>query len=156
LNRKRVIAELLDAFDPIYSDHFPNISSQDPLALLGIGIEVIKPRTSAYNCYAYALGVFNKWLYLNDFSPIPGDALFLMTSRYMFLPTAMDFDFNSSVRKIVFYEKNGEPAHAALRVKSGWKSKLGRCCLMFHPSLEMLAGGLYGQPVHMFQKELGR
>lgn len=131
-------------------DFFPNLQNKSLADLLQIhGIQVLTKYNRKYNCYAYALGK-RSWL---EFYTITQFAHYAAELGF-FKSDHLITNFDEEVDAVVLYGCNNSIKHAAKRVKKGWHSKIGRCGIIFHPTLELLAGGNYGNPVASFERPL--
>lgn len=135
-----------------YRSYVTNSSAQFPNLMSNF--EVLAGPTQDYNCIAYSLGVYNKWI--NPCNTIQQqDAL---NAKYSFRRlSTMDTSVQAGVKKIVLYGmmQNGKLVltHQARQEADGsWTSKLGANCLIRCLTLEALNGPLYGTPIAVYAR----
>jgi hypothetical protein len=112
----------------------------------------VSPATSSYNCIAWAAGETAAWWEPHpDYYWPEGVSLDYTLPAYIaaFQTRGFDICANGSlepgVEKIVLYEINGYPTHAARQLANGnWTSKLGHFEDIQHTDLGCLEGPLYG------------
>ena len=121
---------------------------------------------AAYNCIAFAVGETSKYWWPNPAFPDPCDDYWptgvpneesidafvqaLATVGFVLCDSG---DPEQGYQKIVLYELNGAPTHAAVLQENGnWRSKLGR-----HEDIETTLAGLvgpcYGDVAHFLKRK---
>lgn len=119
--------------------------------------ELTSPETLQYNCIAWAAGIDTEyWWPGSRHWPITSKA----TTRKSFVNAFSTLgyvecenpDLEDDFEKIVLYELDGSPTHAARQTEDGrWTSKLGGLQDISH-SLEALNGDKYGAPVAFLKR----
>jgi hypothetical protein len=108
-----------------------------------------------YNCIAWAVGVTNLWWW-----PIPGrywpagvareetiSAFIAAFATVGYAPTDSSL-LENGVEKVALYAINQRPTHAARQLVTGvWTSKMGPNIDIEHDTVEVVAGGIYGEVV---------
>lgn len=124
---------------------FPNLA--------GSGYEITGPATRDYNCVAWAAGdITSCWDYHQpDAYWPPGIPHNHRVETVMRVFATIGYEIcDGDVRepgyeKIAVYAFVGHFTHAARQLADGqWTSKLGNREVITHPTLESLAGGIYG------------
>lgn len=121
--------------------------------------EITSPRTPQYNCIAWAVGDDARFWWPHLFWP-PNvkrqrtrKAFVAAFKTKGFVPCdGPDFEFG--FEKIVLYEKDGLPTHAARLLEDGrWASKLGSSHDITH-ALNGLNGENYGTPAIFLRRQI--
>lgn len=115
-------------------------------------------RTTAYNCFAFAAGEFQRqWepTLFDAYWPagLEGDASLEACTRVFatigYEPCGLDATLEEGVEKIAFYVVRGAVQHAARQMPSGrWRSKIAGFEDIEHETPHDLEGNLYG-PVEL-------
>jgi RHS repeat-associated protein len=124
--------------------------------------EIVRPRSNAYNCWAYILGI-------TDERPSPGKStdphdFSAEDERLIQKGYTQSKDLNTKkeegVQKVVIYgfDENGRTryTHGAIQQEDGtWKSKMGdKGPLIRYEDPSMLDGPSYGKPVRVYRRPL--
>ncbi|MCU0346165.1 MAG: hypothetical protein MUC59_04450 [Saprospiraceae bacterium] len=74
--------------------------------------------------------------------------------RFGYLPCG-DGELEPGFQKIALFAKGKKPSHAARQLPDGaWTSKIGAWVDVRH-TLEAMEGGMYGEVVQYFRREIG-
>ena len=126
---------------------FPNLSD----------FALTSPRTTAYNCIAWACGDNTKWWWPDGAMYWPPnirceesiqafDDLFISGGAFRVADEGIELD----VVKIALFAKEDKPTHAARQLLGGkWTSKLGNLEDISH-RLREIEGKLYGNVVQLY------
>ena len=101
----------------------------------------------AYNCHGYAFGA-RRWLNLGGHC----DGSYHEHARELGYRRTKNGDYKPGYRTLAVYADRWGVTHTAVRVRNGWRSKLGKGPIIFHKTLEDLAGGVYGHPVGFYER----
>jgi hypothetical protein len=146
----------------------PNREQAFPL-LAQQGYQVKSEATWDYNCIAFAADIQNDWWWPDEhgegFWPDGIDrkvtmAAFVGAFETLGYIRCEGGEVEEGYEKIVIYEKDGKPTHAAKQTDAGkWKSKLGRWEDIQHDTtvgVETWAGvGIYGKATVFMRRSLG-
>ena len=109
---------------------FPSLRASD--------YSVTSPATTRYNCFAWALGIDDRWIEPDEDDPrrIFSEAGFAEVS---------DAEADPATDKIALYADELGVTHAARQLPNGrWTSKLGNWEDIEHADPDSLTGSLYG------------
>jgi hypothetical protein len=140
----------------IHPAEFPN-SKASPFV-------VTSPSDGTYNCIAWAVEsqAHFYWPSTSPFFDWPNDLprkASLATFRqffhlFGFMPCD-NGELESGFQKIALFAKEKKPSHAARQLPDGtWTSKIGAWVDVMH-TLEAMEGGMYGDVVQFFKREMG-
>jgi hypothetical protein len=112
----------------------------------------VSPATSSYNCIAWAASETAAWWEPHPDYYWPDGVLrayslpaYIAAFQTRGFQLCADASLEPGIEKIVLYEINGFPTHAARQLTSGsWTSKLGDFEDIQHADLVCLQGPLYG------------
>ena len=130
--------------------------------LVAEGFEIVAPRSSQYNCIAFAAGDTGEWWYFQQPDYWPAHAtrsnniasLVEVFAGLGFEPCC-DSGVEPGFEKVALYEQQDAWTHAALQTPHGtWLSKMGQGPVIEHRSPESLAGGPYGNPTTYMRRRL--
>jgi hypothetical protein len=118
------------------------------------------PASWQYNCIAWAAGVTDAWWW-----PIPGRywppdvpreesrAAFVAAFGTLGYAPGASPILESGIEKVALYASDNAPTHAARQLPSGiWTSKLGPAIDIEHATLEVVAGGVYGEVIAILSR----
>ena len=135
-----------DSIRALLEFYFPNLAGTD--------YQVTSPKTTRYNCIAWAAGKMMPYWW-----PTPGSFWPTGARREVTIPAFIEafgccgykiangFDLEPGREKIAIYAKYHIPTHAARQLEDGtWTSKLGDLEDIRHSGLDHISGDLYGYP----------
>ena len=129
----------------------------------------VSPRSTQYNCLAWAAGTDQEWWEPDDprYSPHGGPTAWPAGVPHVFsvdsciqafvaigyLPCETP-DLESGYEKVALYaDEFGDPTHAARQLESGrWASKMGDLDDIEHASVHSVEGPLYGRAVAFLRR----
>jgi hypothetical protein len=128
--------------------------------LTDLTCRVTSPRTSTYNCIAWAASANSRWWWPDDkgiaYWPIAERKLtvdcFVKAFETLGYKICLDDALEPGIEKIAIFigkalDGSMIPTHAALQLPSGeWASKLGPLEDIVHPDVNAVNGPLYGRP----------
>lgn len=144
------------------------VNESDFPKLTELGYELKSDPDDRYNCIAWAVGENNRWWEPCDgrYWPgrHPGDppdysvaSLAAACAAVGFIECSGDVQRDAvpepGIQKIALFAQHGEYLHVARQLRHGdWTSKLGPDDDIRHPSLDALAGGIYGNVVKIMKR----
>lgn len=138
---------------PVDFHHFPRLRTEP--------FDYTSPRTTRYNCIAWAAGdITQKWWPVPGYYWPPGvpkdetlDAFAKAYGTLGFVPCD-SAAFERGFEKIALYvASNGKPTHAALQISAtAWTSKLGDLWDIEHINADSLVGPRYGSPARFLRR----
>lgn len=117
--------------------------------ILKSGIKVLDFRDCRYNCFAAAVGEV-EWI---EFEGELSSFFYEVLLPRNFVKTSRPRRFSKRYDLVAVYTKDDEVTHLARKVRRGWESKCGQAATIFHPTLEVIAGGIYGEPTAFFERK---
>lgn len=130
------------ATNPSVKQQFPNLDDSNHFET--------SPRSTKYNCIAWAAGDCSKFwwpLYAYWPSGVSTDLTldsFIAAFKTLGYQSCNGSEYEPNFEKIAIYTKSGQPTHAARQLVNGrWTSKLGRYVDIEH-SIDALDGPAYG------------
>lgn len=119
-------------------------------------------RTAGYNCFAYAVGDYERWwepngadLYwpagvISENTPEAWTKIFAATG---YQPCGLDASHEEGFEKVALYAMRGLVQHAARQMPSGrWRSKIAVYEDIEHETLQQLEGEDYGKVVLVLRR----
>ncbi len=122
------------------------------------------PPSPDYNCVAWAAGITDAWWWPSPgrFWPpgVPREetlAAFVAAFATLGYTPCPDSASEPGIEKVALYLQDQIPTHAARQLPSGaWSSKLGMHVDIEHTTLDVIAGGIYGNPALILGRPIHR
>jgi len=123
---------------------------------------ITSPANWQYNCIAWAVGQTDSWWWptSGQFWPpgVPREETleaFIAALETLGFTTCATSELEPGLEKIALYSIENIPTHMARQLSSGWwTSKLGPNFDIEHSNLEVVAGGVYGNPVAFLSRSI--
>jgi len=123
------------------SDLFPNLTDDNH--------EVTSPPTVQYNCIAWAACNTRRWWQPGVYWPIEA------SRDDHGIEECNDGSLEGGFEKLAIYGTSFMYTHAARQLSDGsWTSKLGQLEDITHATLEVIAGGDYGEVVQLLKRRV--
>lgn len=156
--RKRPLDSALNSTERA---HLEGTGERNSFPRLGDDFEVLAPSSSAYNCIAWALGRWDRWVWPGP----PGQPVSVEDFDALFAPHgyrrigSLNYDPVAGHDKLVLYCRRNElgepePTHCARQLGDGsWSSKVGKLPLIRHLHPDDIDGGSYGEACAVYVRE---
>jgi hypothetical protein len=129
--------------------------------LVHTGYQIMSPRSTEYNCIAWAAGEQDRWWWPDDNNIYywPTDApreetmpAFITAYQTLGFAPCDDATLEPGSEKVAIYALAGKPTHVARQLSDGrWISKLGNCEDIEH-TLDGLTGQVYGEVAQILRR----
>ena len=134
-----------------------------PKLVRRVNYDIASPEDFSYNCLAFVAGDRSNWWEpsgsLGFYWP-PGfdrdETVETAVKIIAFHGFAEDLDIHGTAHadSVAIYAKGNEWTHFARFIDGNWKSKLGEDHNIWHSSLDVLEGEMYGQVARIMSKKI--